>query len=216
MRSQHLRLTGVRDRSILEALYSTGMRRMEVAGLRLYDLDPGRGTVMVRLGRGKRDRVVPIGDRALAWVRKYLADVRPGLVIEPDEGVLFLSQRGRRISDDRLSRLVRRYVDAADLGKGGACHLLRHTMATLMLEGGADIRFIQAMLGHASLKTTQVYAHVSIGKLKEVHAATHPAGSGVGRRERRGHRRQGATPTASPRPAGSACTTDDGDDPVGT
>jgi integrase/recombinase XerD len=166
---------GVRDRAILETFYSTGMRRMELARLKLFDLDAERGTVMVRQGKGKKDRMIPIGERALAWIRKYVEDVRPTLIVEPDGGFLFLSSYGEPLSGSGLSVMVREYVEKADLGKTGSCHLFRHTMATLMLEGGADIRFIQAMLGHVDLSTTQIYTQVSIRKLKEVHTATHPA-----------------------------------------
>ncbi len=166
---------GLRDRALLETLYSTGMRRLELANLKLYDLDTERGTVMIRQGKGKKDRIIPIGDRAAAWVEKYLNDARPHLVSEPDDGIVFLSNAGEPFSLDHLSDLVRVHVDAAKIGKRGACHLFRHTMATLMLENGADIRYIQAMLGHADLKTTQIYTQVSIRHLKQIHSATHPA-----------------------------------------
>ena len=166
---------GVRDRAILEVLYSTGMRRMEVVALELYSVDVERGTIMIRQGKGKKDRMVPVGDRALDWVDKYTREVRPGLVMEPDDGVLFVTNEGLAFTPNRLTQMVRQYVDAADIGKRGSCHLFRHTMATLMLENGADVRFIQAMLGHARLDTTQIYTQVSIRKLKEIHTATHPA-----------------------------------------
>ena len=166
---------GVRDRAILETLYSTGIRRMEVIGLHLFDLDVERGTIMVRQGKGKKDRMIPIGDRAVAWIDKYVTDVRPGLIVEPDDGTLFLTNTGDPFTPNRLTQLVRNYVDAAEIGKRGACHLFRHTMATIMLENGADIRFIQEMLGHAELSTTQIYTQVSIKKLKEIHTATHPS-----------------------------------------
>jgi integrase/recombinase XerD len=165
---------GLRDRAILETLYSTAIRRMEVANLLVYDLDAERGTLMVRQGKGKKDRMVPIGERAIAWVRKYVDVARPQLVMPPDEGVLFLTQEGEALSPDRLTQLVREYVVAADTGKSGACHLFRHTCATLMLEGGADIRYIQEMLGHVELSTTQIYTQVSIRRLKTVHSLTHP------------------------------------------
>lgn len=165
---------GIRDRAILETLYSTGMRRMELIGLKLYDLDFDRGTLMIRQGKGKKDRMVPIGERATVWIEKYRSDVRPQLVMEPDEGVLFLTSEGDAFSPNGMTSLVRNYVLAADTGKRGACHLFRHTMATQMLENGADIRFIQQMLGHAKLETTQIYTQVSIRKLQEIHRATHP------------------------------------------
>jgi len=129
---------------------------------------------MIRQGKGKKDRMVPIGARAIAWTEKYLGDVRPQLVVEPDQGVLFLTATGEAFTPNRLTQMVREYVAAAAIGKTGACHLFRHMMATLMLEGGADIRFIQQMLGHAELSTTQIYTQVSIRKLKEIHTATHP------------------------------------------
>jgi len=168
-------LLGIRDRAILETLYSTGMRRSELIALELCDLDPERGTVLVRQGKGKKDRMIPIGERALLWVHKYLGEVRPSLVLHAHDRTVFLSREGEPFTPDHLTRLVRDYVDAAQLGKRGACHLFRHTMATLMLEGGADIRFIQQMLGHANLSTTQIYTQVSIRKLKQIHTATHPA-----------------------------------------
>lgn len=167
--------TGIRDRAILETFYSTGMRRMELVQLRLYDLDIERGTVMVRQGKGKKDRMIPIGARALLWIAKYLSDVRPGLMMEPDDGTLFLTACGELFSGNRMTQMVREYIDRSGIGKRGSCHLFRHAMATLMLENGADIRFIQAMLGHADLSTTQIYTQVSIRKLKEIHTATHPA-----------------------------------------
>jgi hypothetical protein len=137
-------------------------------------LDQERGTLMVRQGKGKKDRMVPIGERAIAWLARYLNDARPALVLPPDPGTLFLTQEGEEISCHRLTQLVRDYVVRADMGKSGACHLFRHTCATLMLEGGADIRYIQEMLGHVELSTTQIYTQVSIRKLKAVHTLTHP------------------------------------------
>ncbi len=166
---------GLRDRAILETLYSTGMRRKELVELRLYDVDAERGTIRIRLGKGKAERIIPIGERALAWVDKYTMEVRPRLLADPDETTLFLTNRGEPMRPQFLGYLVRDYLERAGLPNVGACHLFRHTMATLMLENGADIRFVQAMLGHASIETTQVYTHVAIRTLKEIHTATHPA-----------------------------------------
>ena len=167
--------TGLRDRAVLEVLYSTGLRRSELVDLEVFDLDLTQRLVRVRSGKGGKERVIPVGERAAAWVGKYLAEARPVLVAEPDDGVLFVSDHGRRFHPQYLSRRVKEYVDAAELGKSGSCHLFRHTMATLMLEGGADIRFIQQMLGHAEISTTQIYTRVSVKKLQEIHARTHPA-----------------------------------------
>jgi integrase/recombinase XerD len=166
---------GLRDRAILETFYSTGMRRMELAHLKLYDLDQERGTLTVRQGKGRKDRMIPIGERAIGWINRYLDDARPKLALTPDDGTLFLTNLGEAFELNRLTQMVRDHVDAAGTGKSGSCHLFRHTCATLMLENGADIRFIQQLLGHAELSTTQIYTQVSIRMLKEVHTRTHPA-----------------------------------------
>lgn len=166
---------GIRDRAILETFYSTGIRRLELINLTVQDIDTERGTLMVRLGKGSKDRMIPIGERALQWIDKYLTDTRPELSTGADEGHLFLSKLGQALGKGSLTSLVRKYVDKAKVNKSGSCHLFRHTMATLMLENGADIRYIQAMLGHVELSTTEVYTQVSIKKLKEIHTLTHPA-----------------------------------------
>jgi integrase/recombinase XerD len=166
---------GVRDRSILETFYSTGLRRAELRRLEVFDVDAERGLVMVRQGKGKKDRLVPIGQRALGWIERYRLEVRPSLVVRHDDATLYIGAYGEAMGLDHLTRLAHRYVEAAQLGKQGSCHLFRHTMATLMLENGADVRFIQEMLGHSNLSTTQVYTHVAVGALKQVHTATHPA-----------------------------------------
>ena len=167
---------GLRDRAILETFYSTGIRRSELLNLKLYDLDAERGTLMIRQGKGKKDRVVPIGERALAWMTKYIEESRPLYLNGHDEEAIFVGQRGRPLSEIGVMRIAQRRLEAAGLYKrGSGCHIFRHTAATLMLEGGADIRFIQVMLGHEHLTSTQIYTKVSIEKLKEVHAKTHPA-----------------------------------------
>ena len=166
---------GIRDRAILETFYSTGMRRRELSMLTIYNIDKPRGILTIREGKGGKDRVIPIGDRALAWVTKYLEEVRPTLVQGPDNSTLFLTLQGEPLVLKMLSDLVKSYINKAELNKHGSCHMFRHTMATLMLENGADIRFIQQMLGHAELSSTQIYTQVSIKKLKEIHSITHPA-----------------------------------------
>jgi integrase/recombinase XerD len=166
---------GIRDRAMLEVVYCTGMRRMELSGLKLYDIDAERGTIMIRKGKGRKDRMVPLSERALAWIERYVAQVRPELVIDPDDGTLFLTSIGQGFGLTRITQLVRNYVAAARIGKQGSCHMFRHTIATLMLENGADVRVIQQLLGHAKLETTQIYTQVSIRMLKRVHDQTHPA-----------------------------------------
>ena len=166
---------GVRDRAILETLYSTGIRRMECVILQLYDIDGPRQTVMVRQGKGGKDRLLPIGKRALYWVDRYRYEVRDELVIDSDDTHLFLTDYGESFIKGRLGALVKRYLHHAEINKPGGCHLFRHAMATHMLDNGADLRFIQMMLGHSQLSTTEIYTHVSIEKLREIHTATHPA-----------------------------------------
>ena len=165
---------GLRDRALLELLFSTGIRRAELSHLTLSDLDLKGGTLLVRQGKGGKDRIVPTGERAALFVSAYLTRARSELVVPPDDGMLLLTATGHPFSPDLLTNLCRAYVERAGIGKKGACHLFRHTMATLMLEGGADVRFIQQMLGHARLDTTALYASVSVRKLKEIHQATHP------------------------------------------
>jgi integrase/recombinase XerD len=167
---------GLRDRAILETLYSTGIRRMEVVNLRLYDVDDDRGTIMVRQGKGQKDRMVPIGERALAWIERYVAEVRPLYETGATESnTLFLTHLGQPFTPDQMTALVRDYVEASGVGKPGACHLWRHTAATLLHDAGADIRFIQVFLGHARLQTTEIYTQVSIRQLKAIHSACHPS-----------------------------------------
>jgi integrase/recombinase XerD len=159
---------------MLEMFYATGMRRMEIASLKVYDIDADRGTLMVRQGKGRKDRHIPVGERALAWADKYIREARPELLGPTDDGTVFLTQLGEPFLRSQLTMLVRRYVSKSKIGKTGGCHLWRHTVATLMLENGADIRVIQEMLGHASIATTELYTRVSINLLKQVYAATHP------------------------------------------
>jgi integrase/recombinase XerD len=166
---------GLRDRAILEVIYASGLRRLEVVNLKLFDLQLDRGLIVVRQGKGKKDRYVPIGERATAWLQKYIAEARPQLAIEPDDLTVFLTAEGEPFSRDHLTWTVRVHIVAAKTGKVGACHLLRHCMATHMHENGADIRHIQVILGHEDIKTTQIYTPVALRALQQVYAATHPA-----------------------------------------
>ena len=166
---------GIRMRAMLEVLYSTGVRRFELAGLKLFDVDTERGALMVRQGKGAKDRLVPIGERACAWVDKYLREVRPELLASADDYSLFLDDDGQPFEPGKLGDQVRRHLSKSGVQHAGSCHLFRVACATHMLENGADIRFIQSLLGHAKLDTTQIYTLVSLAKLKEVHNATHPA-----------------------------------------
>lgn len=166
---------GLRDRAVLELFYATGIRRAELVALHVTDIEPTHGTLHVRLGKGRKDRFVPVGERALAWIGKYQREARPELIRDPTVRNLFLNCDGAGLSNDALSWRVRDYFKQAGIEKRGACHLFRHTMATAMLDNGADIRHVQEMLGHSQITSTQRYTHVSIARLRAVHAATHPA-----------------------------------------
>jgi integrase/recombinase XerD len=166
---------GLRDRAMLETFYSSGIRCGELIALDVYDISFDRGILTVRQGKNKKDRVVPIGTRALTWVEKWTNDIRPGLLTESSDQALFISKNGKRMHPNALSKLVRDYLVSIGITQRGACHLLRHTAATLMMENGADLRSLQQFLGHARLTTTQIYTHVSIKRLQEVHRKTHPA-----------------------------------------
>lgn len=167
--------TGIRVRAILETFYSTGLREMELARLTVHDLDAAHGWVWVHEGKNKKSRVVPLGERALAWVMRYLEDVRPVILRGQDTGHLFLTSIGKRFQyQSALSALVRSYFQKAGIAKSGGCHLLRHSAATHMLQQGADIRAIQEMLGHASIRTTECYTQLACVDLKQALARHHP------------------------------------------
>ena len=180
---------GLRMRAILELFYSSGLRRKEVLELELGDIDRERRVILVRLGKGNKDRFVPLGARALHWIDKYLQEARPRLCTDPQQPLLFVTAKATAIHPNYVSALVRRYMNQAGITKKGACHLFRHTAASLMLDAGADVRHLQEILGHESLCSTQIYTHVSIGKLCEVHARTHPAGESPASPQRRAYRR---------------------------
>jgi integrase/recombinase XerD len=167
--------SGIKMRAILETLYSTGIRRQELCNLSLGDVDYDRGLVRIEQGKGHKDRYVPIGDRAVRWIEKYLAEVRPRLLPSMNEPALFINSEGRRITAGRLGSQVGDIIRAAGIGKVGSCHLFRHTFATLLLENGCDVRHVQAMLGHSKLETTAIYTHVSMKALKDAHSRCHPA-----------------------------------------
>jgi integrase/recombinase XerD len=173
---------GLRDRALMELLYSCGLRRREVIGLDLTDVDERRRVIHVRHGKGGRERYVPVGSRALDWIRRYLEDARPLLVRRNSLTALFISARGGRVQRTQVTGRLRAYLVAAGIDKPGSVHIWRHTMATVMHDGGADIRDLQELLGHSQLTTTQIYTHVSLERLQAVHSRTHPAASSTKRR----------------------------------
>ena len=165
---------GLRDRAILETLYATGMRVSELLELRQSDVHASEGLVLV-YGKGSKERFVPIGTVALDWIARYQARVRPTLTKGRGAGdILFLNARGGRLSRTALWKLVSACARSARLSSRVHPHTLRHSFATHLLEGGADLRVVQEMLGHADIATTQIYTHIDREYLKEVHRTFHP------------------------------------------
>ncbi len=162
---------GIRDRAILELLYATGLRVSEAAGLKLSELNQEAGFLRCR-GKGGRERVVPVGRQALAWLDRYLTKVRSTLKTQAPE--LFLNRFGKSLSRQSIWILIKRSALAAKIKKEVSPHTLRHSFATHMLERGADLRVVQELLGHASIATTQIYTHVDRARLKAIHAKFHP------------------------------------------
>ena len=163
----------VRDRTLLEVLYATGMRASECLGLRLEDVNLNAGYA-VCTGKGQKQRLVPLGEHAVAWLRRYLHDARPSFTRKKDCGRLFVNPRGGALSRQSLWTVVRRAAAAAGLRRKVSPHVLRHSFASHLLEGGADLRSVQAMLGHADIGTTQIYTHLPSEALKRMYRTFHP------------------------------------------
>jgi integrase/recombinase XerD len=177
---------GVRDQAILHVLYATGCRVSEVVTLRTTSIIEDHRLIRA-FGKGNKERLVPISDTALECVRRYLAEVRPLLRARAHEDpgdVLFLSRTGRPLDRTRVFQVVRQACRSAGLPVPSSPHALRHSFATHLVAGGADLRSVQEMLGHASLQTTQVYTHVDHERLRSVHARLHPRGDDAGRPRR--------------------------------
>ncbi len=167
-------LMGYRDRAMLEVFYSTGLRNSELSALKVEDVDTVEGFVRVNLGKGGKDRVVPLGKIASRYVENYVNAVRPHLAKDPANRWLFLSLRGNPMVRGVIAQTVRRCAKKARMGKPVTAHSLRHTCATQMMRNKANLRHIQELLGHACLSTTQVYTSVTIADLKEAHQKYHP------------------------------------------
>ncbi len=170
---------GVRDRAFLELLYASGARVSEVSALDIGSVDLSQGQVKL-FGKGSKERIVPLYATAVSWVRRYLLEVRPQLAALTKPGkeseALFLSVRGNRMSADALRTCFKRHAALAGVDPSLATHAMRHTYATELLGGGADLRSVQELLGHASLSTTQIYTHLSVDRLKETARQAHPRG----------------------------------------
>jgi integrase/recombinase XerD len=166
----------LRDRAILETLYATGSRASEVVGLRLADVHLDAGFCKC-FGKGSKQRIVPLGRVAVNALRTYLDRQRPGLVkTSPETPWLFVSKGGKKLTREMLWVLVKKYVKRAGLNTKVSPHTLRHSFATHLLSGGADLRTVQELLGHASIQTTQQYTHVDRDRLRAIHRQFHPRG----------------------------------------
>ena len=167
--------TGYRDRVVLEVLYSTAMRRFEAANIKLEDTDTDSGYIIIRQGKGQKDRVVPLGENVCKLIDTYLIGIRADWINSDNDQHLFLNRWGEGMTPTSIGAIVRKYVRASRLKKPVSTHTFRHSCATHMLSNGAPIRHIQEMLGHASLETTQIYTRVTINDLKKIHSQYHPS-----------------------------------------
>lgn len=159
----------------MEVYYATAIRRSELVRMKMVHIELGKGILTIVEGKGLKDRRLPIAQRACDWVSRYLDEVRPKFVTIDSGDAMFLSRNGFPINPDQVGQMVGKYVRRAGIDKPGACHLFRHAGATSMLDAGADIRYVQEMLGHADISTTQIYTHVAIKQLERVYNRTHPA-----------------------------------------
>jgi integrase/recombinase XerD len=166
-------LAGCRDRAMLELLYATGLRVSELVGMKVADINLTDGFVMA-MGKGRKERVIPLGSKAIAAVSEYLRGPRLAILKGRQSSALFVTPRGKGFSRMGFWKLLRRYAVAAGISKALSPHKLRHSFATHLVERGADLRAVQAMLGHADLATTQIYTHVDTARLTAVHSAHHP------------------------------------------
>jgi len=166
-------ILGLRDKAMLELLYATGLRVSELIGLRLVNINLEAGFVRT-IGKGTKERMVPMGDKAREAIKSYLYDGRPGLLKCRSSPVLFINATGRQMSRQGFWKIIGQYGIMAGIKKRITPHSLRHSFASHLLEGGADLRSVQVMLGHADISTTQIYTHVSRDRLKQVHERFHP------------------------------------------
>lgn len=168
-----MRKSGVRDRAMLETLYATGMRVSELAAFTTEQLLGDEGFVRIQ-GKGSKERLIPIGDEALNWILKYRASERARYARPETDSTLFINIRGTRLSRMGIWKIIKHYTEQAGITKSVTPHTFRHSFATHLLEGGADLRTVQEMLGHTNIVTTEIYTHVDREYLKEVHRSFHP------------------------------------------
>ncbi len=166
---------GLRDRAMLEALYATGLRVSELVNLLSMQVNLTEGVVRV-VGKGDKERLVPLGEEAIKWINRYIAEGRPDLTKRKPTPVLFPGNRGEALTRQAFWHNIKRYARAAGIQTALSPHTLRHAFATHLLNHGADLRVVQMLLGHADLSTTQIYTHVASERLKSLHAQHHPRG----------------------------------------
>jgi integrase/recombinase XerD len=166
---------GLRDRAMLEVLYATGLRVSELIGLRLSQVNLRQGVVRV-MGKGNKERLVPLGEEAVQWLEKYQREARLSLFKLEANDVMFPSNRGKLMTRQTFWHAIKRYALVAGIQKNLSPHVLRHAFATHLLNHGADLRVVQMLLGHSDISTTQIYTHVARERLKELHAEHHPRG----------------------------------------
>lgn len=172
---------GIRDKAMLETMYATGMRVSELVSLDLGDTDTHMGYVKC-IGKGSKERIIPMGHAACLWVDAYLKGARGQLTQGRREKALFVNCRGKRLTRQGFWKIIKGYAKKCGISKDVTPHILRHCFATHLLENGADLRSVQEMLGHSDIATTEIYTHLTQGKLKEIYDRTHPRAEGQGKR----------------------------------
>lgn len=166
---------GMRDRTMLEVLYATGLRVSELVALRLDQVNLRQGIVRIT-GKGNKERLVPMGEEAISWLEKYLAEIRQEFFSGAPDATLFPSSRGKQMTRQTFWYAIKRHAIKAGINKSLSPHVLRHAFATHLLNHGADLRVVQMLLGHSDISTTQIYTHVAMERLKKMHAEHHPRG----------------------------------------
>ncbi len=166
---------GLRDKALLEIVYACGLRASEAVSLKMPQLEFNTGFLRI-IGKGNKERIIPIGELAIFWLKKYIKEARPILLKKKQSLYVFVGPKGRALTRQRFWQILKNYTIKAGIRENVTPHVLRHCFATHLLEGGADLRVVQMLLGHASLSTTQIYTHLDLSYLRQVHKNFHPRG----------------------------------------